>query len=176
MSPAPQIAPFPKMPPWSLPGAAFAPPSFDWPPSVHGDGDQGFVAQFVKEARKRGRSPYVGDGANQWPAVHRLDAARLFRLALEKGDAGAKYHGVAETGIPFREIAAAIAANLGVPCGGIAAEQASKHFGILSRFVGADNPSSSEWTRNALDWRPSQIGLLADMSAHYFRRPESLAA
>ena len=137
-------------------------------PSVHGAGDHGFVARIIAAARKKGVSPYIGDGANRWPAVHVLDAARLFRLALEKGEAGAKFHGVDEVGVPFRDIASLIGAKLGIPAVGIPAAKAGKHFGIIGNFVGLDNPASSEWTRNVLNWRPERPGLLADMDAHYF--------
>ena len=138
------------------------------PPTVHGAGDHGFIAHLIKAARKKGASVYIGDGANRWPAVHRLDAARLFRLALEEGEAGAKYHGVAETGIPFRDIAARIAARLGIPTASSATAKSAKHLGILANFVGADNPSSSDWTRQRLGWTPHEVGLLADIDAQYF--------
>jgi nucleoside-diphosphate-sugar epimerase len=143
------------------------------PPTVHGAGDHGFIAHIIKAARKKGASVYIGDGANRWPAVHRLDAARLFRLALEKGGAGAKYHGVDEKGIPFRDIAARIAARLQIPTSSCPTAKSAKHLGILSHFVGADNPSSSDWTRQTLGWVPEQAGLLADMDAHYFLAPDS---
>lgn len=142
-------------------------------PTVHGDGDHGFIAQIIQAARKHGASPYIGDGANRWPSVHRLDAAKLFRLALEKGEAGAKYHGVSETGVPFRDIASLIATKLKVPAVSIPASKAAKHFGMLASFVGLDNPASSEWSRQALGWRPEQTGLLADMGAHYFNASEA---
>ncbi len=137
-------------------------------PTVHGAGDHGFIARIVEAARKKRVSPSIGDGANRWPAVHVEDAARLFRLALEKGEAGAEFHGVGETGVPFRDIAALIAARLNVPAVGIPASRAAKHFGMLANFVGADNPASSAWTQETLGWRPVQQGLLADMDAHYF--------
>jgi nucleoside-diphosphate-sugar epimerase len=139
------------------------------PPTVHGAGDHGFIPRIIEAARKKGTSVYIGDGANRWPAVHRLDAARLFRLALEKGEAGAKYHGVDESGIPFRDIAVQIATRLQVPTSSRPTAKSAKHLGILSNFVGLDNPSSSDWTRQALGWIPEQAGLLADMDAHYFR-------
>lgn len=139
------------------------------PPSVHGTGDRGFVDQFIKAARKKGVSPYIDTGANRWAAVHRHDAAKLVCLALENGVGATCYHGVAETGIPFKDIASLIAHNLNVPASGIGAKEASKHFGMLSPFVGLDNPASSEWTRAALGWKPEEPGLLADMAAHYFR-------
>ena len=145
-------------------------------PSVHGAGDHGFMAHIIAAARKKGVSPYIGDGANRWPAAHVSDAARLFRLAIEKGEAGAKFHGVDEVGIPFREIASLISARLRIPTAGIPAAKAGKHFGIIGSFVGLDNPASSEWTRNALGWRPEQPGLLADMDAHYFGSASLAAA
>jgi nucleoside-diphosphate-sugar epimerase len=137
-------------------------------PTVHGDGDHGFIAQIIQAARKNGASPYIGDGANRWASVHRLDAAKLFRLALEKGEAGAKYHGVGETGVPFRDIASLIATKLKVSAVSIPASKGAKHFGMLASFVGLDNPASSEWSRQAQGWHPEQMGLLADMDAHYF--------
>jgi len=138
-------------------------------PTVHGDGDHGFISQVIQAAANKGVSPYIGDGANRWPSVHRLDAAKLFRLALEKGEAGAKYHGVGEVGIPFRDIASLIATKLRVPAVSIPTARAAKHFGVLGNFVGLDNPASSEWTRQALGWAPEQDGLLADMDARYFQ-------
>ena len=139
------------------------------PPTVHGAGDHGFIPRIIEAARKKGVSPYIGDGANRWPAVHRLDAAKLFRLALEKGEAGAKHHGVDERGIPFRDIAERIATRLRIRAISIPTAKSAKHFGILANFVGQDNPSSSEWTRQTLGWVPEQTGLLADIDAHYFR-------
>lgn len=142
-------------------------------PTVHGTGDHGFIAQIIDAARKKGVSPYIGDGANRWPAVHRLDAARLFRLALEKGDAGAKYHGVGEVGIPFRDIASLIATRLRIPAVSIPAAKAGKHFGLVGNWVGLDNPASSEWTRQALGWMPEHEQLLPDMEANYFQSSAS---
>lgn len=139
------------------------------PPTVHAAGDQGFIDQFIQAARKKRVSPYIGDGNNRWAAVHRLDAAKLLCLALEKGGAGATYHGVAETGIPFREIASLIARDLNLPTASVDAKKAAKHFGMLSIFVGLDNPASSEWTRQALGWEPVRQDLLSDMDANYFR-------
>jgi nucleoside-diphosphate-sugar epimerase len=139
------------------------------PPTVHGAGDHGFIPRIIEAARKKGTSVYIGDGANRWPAVHRLDAARLFRHALEKGEAGARYHGVDETGIPFRDIADRIAARLQIPASSRTNAKSARHLGFLAGLVGLDNPSSSEWTRQTLGWVPEQTGLLADMDAHYFR-------
>jgi len=137
-------------------------------PTVHGAGEHGFVARIIAAARKKGVSPYIGDGANRWPAVHVADAARLFRLALERGEPGAKFHGVDEVGVAFRDIASLIAARLKIPAVGIPAAKAAKHFGMISPFVGLDNPTSSQWTRDTLGWQPREAGLLADMDAYYF--------
>lgn len=133
-------------------------------PSVHGAGDTGFVPQLIDIARKKGQSAYIGDGRNRWPAVHRSDAARLFRLALEKGVAGARYHGVGEEGIPFRSIAEAVGRGLGIPAGSISPTQAAKQFSYLAGFVATDNPSSSQLTRQQLGWEPTEQGLLADLN------------
>ena len=132
-------------------------------PSVHGDGDTGFVPQLIEVARKKGKSAYIGDGDNRWTAVHRADAARLFRLALESGVAGARYHGVAEESIAFRTIAETIGRLLNVPAAGIAAKAAPKQFNFLAPFVMADNPASSDLTRAQLGWQPKERGLLADL-------------
>ncbi|MDR3472025.1 MAG: SDR family oxidoreductase [Devosia sp.] len=139
-------------------------------PTVHGRGDHGFVAALIGIAREKGVSAYVGEGRNNWPAVHRLDAARLFRLALENGTAGARYHGVAEEGVPFRDIAEAIGRHLGVPVVGKSPEEAAGHFGWLGPFVGMGIEASSTQTQQALGWRPVQPGLIADLDqGHYFR-------
>jgi nucleoside-diphosphate-sugar epimerase len=139
-------------------------------PTVHGSGDRGFIPYLIKAARKKGSSVYIGDGANRWPAVHVRDAARLFRLALEKGEAGAKYHGVDETGVPFREIASKIGAKLQIPTSSCPTPKSANHLGFLSSFVGLDNPSSSEWTQQTLGWKPTGPGLLADIDQpDYFK-------
>jgi nucleoside-diphosphate-sugar epimerase len=139
-------------------------------PTVHGTGDHGLIPRIIKAARKKGSSVYIGDGANRWPAVHVRDAARLFRLALEKGEAGAKYHGVDETGVPFRDIASKIAAKLQIPTSSCPTPRSAKHLGFLSSFVGLDNPSSSEWTQQTLGWKPTGPGLLADIDQpDYFK-------
>jgi nucleoside-diphosphate-sugar epimerase len=139
-------------------------------PVVHSGLDtQGFTATLIGIAREKGVVGYVGDGANRWPAVHTFDAARLFRLALESAPAGSRWHGVAEEGIPFREFAEAIGRNLGVPTASIAPADAAEHFGFLSAFTAADNPTSSTLTRQRLGWEPTHPGLIADLDeGHYF--------
>ena len=139
-------------------------------PVVHSTLDtQGFTPALIAIARDKGVAAYVGDGANRWPAVHTLDAARLFRLALESAPAGSRLHGVAEEGVPFREFAEAIGRNLGVPTASIAPEDAAGHFGFLGMFAAADNPASSALTRQRLGWEPVHPGLIADLDeGHYF--------
>jgi nucleoside-diphosphate-sugar epimerase len=133
-------------------------------PQVHDRLKQGLVTYAIAVARNKGVSAYVGDGQNRWPAVHRLDAARLYKLVLEKSDGRARYHAVAEEGVPVRDIAEAIGRGLEVPAVSLTAEQAAGHFGSLAHFVGADLPSSSALTREALGWRPMQIGLMDDLN------------
>ena len=140
------------------------------PPTVHGDGDHGFVPAIIGIARQKGVSAYVGDGLNRWPAVHRLDAAHLFRLALEKGSAGAKYHGVGDEGVPVRDIAGVIGRRLNLPVVAKSPEEAAAHFGFLGYFLSVDIPASSALTQERLGWRPTQPGLIPDLDdAHYFQ-------
>ena len=138
-------------------------------PQVHDTVKQGLITYLIAIAREKGVSAYVGDGLNRWPAVHVLDAARLYRLALEKGSAGARYHAVAEEGVPAREIAEAIARGLKVPVVSKSPEEAGEHFGWLAAFVGFDMPASSALTQERLGWRPTQRGLIADLDdVRYF--------
>jgi nucleoside-diphosphate-sugar epimerase len=133
------------------------------PPSVHGAGDHGFVPMLIGVARRTGVAAFIGDGANRWPAVHRLDAARLFRLALEHAAPGARLHGVAEEGIAMRAIAETIGRGLGVPVRGLTEDEAAAHFGWMARFVAIDNPTTSALTRTSLGWRPEGAELLTDI-------------
>jgi nucleoside-diphosphate-sugar epimerase len=142
------------------------------PPTVHGDGDHGFMATLVGIARDKGVSGYVGDGSNRWPAVHRFDAAHLFRLAVQEAPAGSVLHAVADEGVPVRAIAEVIGRHLGLPVAAIAPEDAAGHFTWLGGFIGIDSPASSELTRELLGWQPAQPGLLDDLDkGHYFDRP-----
>jgi nucleoside-diphosphate-sugar epimerase len=139
------------------------------PPSVHGNGDRGFVPRLISIAREKGVSAFIGDGLNRWPAVHRLEAAHLYRLALEKRSAAARYHGVADEGVPTREIAEVIGRHLNVPVVSKSREEAADHFGWIGPFFGIDSPASSAQTQERLGWRPVQPGLIADLNAeHYF--------
>jgi nucleoside-diphosphate-sugar epimerase len=142
------------------------------PPTVHSSLDhQGYIPALIGIARAQGRAGYVGDGSNRWPAVHTLDAARLFRLALEEAPAGSRLHGVAEEGVPFREIAETIGHHLGVPTVSIPPAEAASYFGFLAMFVGLDNPASSARTRDLLGWQPENPGLLDDLAqGHYFQQ------
>jgi nucleoside-diphosphate-sugar epimerase len=139
------------------------------PPSVHGNGDHGFVPRLISIAREKGVSAFIGDGLNRWPAVHRLDAAHLYRLVLEKGTVGARYHGVADEGVPAREIAEVIGRHLNLPVVSKSRAEAADHFGWIALFFGMDGPASSAQTQERLGWRPAQPGLIADLKAeHYF--------
>lgn len=139
------------------------------PPSVHGEGDHGFVPMIIARARANGVSAYVGEGINRWPAVHRNDVARLYRLALESAPAGTILHGVAEEGVPTREIAEVIGKRLGMPVVSKTGDEAREHFAFLAHFFSVDNPVSSQLTRNTFNWAPTQPGLIADIdNAYYF--------
>lgn len=140
------------------------------PPTNHGDGDNGFVPMLIAIARERGVAGYVGDGANRWPAVHRLDSARLFRLALESAPAGSTLHAVADEGVPIRAISEVFARHLGLPLRSVAPDDAGEHFGWLGPIVAGDSPASSALTRELTGWAPEQPGLIEDLDAgHYFR-------
>ena len=133
-------------------------------PQVHGaPGKAGFVSYVYQVARQKGVSAYVGDGSNRWPSSHRQDVARLYRLALEKGSAGRAYHAVADEGVPMIEIATVLARQLNVPTVSIKAEDAAAHFGFIAMFAGLDMPASSAKTQAELGWKPTQIGLIADI-------------
>ena len=144
------------------------------PPSVHGVGDYAFVPTLIGIARQKGVSAYIGDGLNRWSAVHRLDAAHLFRLALEKGTAGANYHGVGEEGVLVRDIATHIGQHLNLPVVAKSTEAAADHFGWLGAFLCVDCPASSMLTQQQLGWLPTHPTLLTDLDqGHYFDQQES---
>jgi len=138
-------------------------------PTVYGEGDHGFMATIVGIAREKGVSGYLGDGSNRWPAVHRIDAAHLFRLALEKAPAGSVLHAVGDEGVPIRAVADVIGRHLGLPVAAVSADDAAGHFTWLSAFLAPDSPASSALTRELLGWQPTQPGLLDDLDkGHYF--------
>jgi nucleoside-diphosphate-sugar epimerase len=140
------------------------------PPSTHGNHDHGFVPILIDMARKQGKSAYIGEGQNKWPAVHVRDAARVYLLALEKGQSGDRYHPVGDAGIPFKAIAEKIGENLGVPVVSVPKDKAQEHFGWFAGFAQFDVPASHEITSRKLDWQPKEIGLLEDMeTGTYFR-------
>ncbi|UJR17974.1 hypothetical protein I4U23_004873 [Adineta vaga] len=138
------------------------------PPTVHGAEDKGFIPMLINAARQKGFVTYVGDGSARWPTVHRLDAAVLFRLALEKGTAGATYQAVAEQGVPTKDIMTVIGKHLRLPVEAKPLNEAVEAIGFLAHVVGSDNPTSSEKTQKELGWHPTQPKLLADMEANYF--------
>ncbi|WP_078713613.1 SDR family oxidoreductase [Agreia bicolorata] len=145
-------------------------------PTVHGVGDtRGFVSMLIAIAREKGVSAYVGDGSNRWPSVHRLDAARLFRLAIDSAPAGTRLHAVGEEGVPFRDLAQAIGQHLDLPVESIGgAAEAAEHFSILAPLVTLDSPVSNALTRERFDWEPTHPTLVADIAdGHYFNRRAS---
>ncbi len=138
-------------------------------PTVHGDGDHGFVAMIVAADRAAGSAAYIGDGANRWPAVHRFDAARLVRLGIESAPPGSVLHAVGEEGVALRDVAEAIGRGLDLPVASVSPEQAGAQFGFLAGFLGMDMPVSSELTRELLSWEPTGPGLVDDLEqGHYF--------
>lgn len=141
------------------------------PRSVHGQGEtHGFGPMLAGVAREKGFSAYVGDGTNLWPAVHHLDAARVYRLALERGARGEVYHAVAEEGVPYRAIAEAIGRQLGLPVRSLTPEEAEAHFGPLATWVANDGPACNAWTREVLGWSPEQVGIVADIERPDYAR------
>jgi nucleoside-diphosphate-sugar epimerase len=144
------------------------------PPTNHGDGDNGFMAAIVGIARDKGVSGYIGDGSSRWPAVHRLDSAHLFRLALENAPAGSTLHAVADEGVPIRDIAEVIGRHLDAAVVSISPEDAAGHFTWLAGFLAIDSPASSTLTQELLGWHPTQPGLIDDLGkGHYFRNPSA---
>lgn len=140
------------------------------PPTTHGEGDHGFVPRLIAIAREKGAAAYIGDGMNRWPAAHRLDAARVYRLALEQGASARRYHAIAEVGVPFKVIAEVIGKRLGVSVVSKSPDEAESHFGWFSRFAAVDVPTSSAKTRAALGWAPKEKGLTEDLDQpHYFK-------
>jgi nucleoside-diphosphate-sugar epimerase len=140
------------------------------PSSVHGEGDHGFVPALIRTAREKAVSAYIGDGNNRWAAVHKKDAATVYRLALEKGTAGARFHAVGDEGVRTREIAEAIGRGLALPVISKPADQAAAHFTWLARFFAGDVPASSQRTQQQLGWKPREVGLLADLvQGDYFK-------
>lgn len=138
------------------------------PPSVHDKGDNGFIPFIIGLAKAKGVSAYVGDGSNRWPAVHRLDAAHLYRLALEKAISGCRYNAIGDEGIPVRKLAEVIGKKLNLPLVSLSPDKAAEHFNWMSRFIVFDSPATSYKTHELSGWKPTQIGLIEDMQQHYF--------
>src|ERR1700739_1619830 len=146
------------------------------PFSVHGDADHGFVPRLIQIAREKGISAYIEDGLNRWPALHRIDAARLYRLVLENGSTGARYHGIGDEGVPTREIAEVIGRRLDVPVASKSQEQAAEHFGWIGMFFGMGVLVSSSLTTERLGWRPTHVGLIDDLENGPYFKTETIAA
>ena len=142
-------------------------------PTVHSKDDRGFTPRLIDIARQSGVAAYIDEGANRWPAVHRLDVARLYRLALEQGTAGACYHAVGDEGVATRAIAKAIGGHLKLPVVSLAAEKAGEHFGFLGMFFGLDAPATAHVTRAALGWAPREPGLLAGLATDAYYQSAS---
>jgi nucleoside-diphosphate-sugar epimerase len=154
----------------SLAGRGVRSSSVRLAPTVHGDGDHGFIAALVRIAREAGVSGYIGDGTNRWPAVHRLDAAHLFCLAVESAPAGSVLHGVGDEGVPIRAVAEVIGRHLDVPVVSVTPDEAGAHFGWLAPLLAADLPASSAVTRELMGWQPTHPGLIDDLEqGHYFQ-------
>jgi nucleoside-diphosphate-sugar epimerase len=155
----------------SLAGTGVRSSVLRFPPTVHGDGDNGFMATLVGIARQRGVAGYVGDGTNRWPAVHRSDAARLARLAVEGAPAGSVLHAVGDEGVAFRDIAQVMGRQLGIPSASVGPADVGEHFTYLAHFVGLDSPATAAITRELLGWEPTGPSLLQDLEAdHYYRQ------
>jgi nucleoside-diphosphate-sugar epimerase len=144
--------------------------SLRFSPTVHGEGDNGFMATIAGVAKAKGISGYIGDGSNRWPAVNRADAARMVRLGLESAPAGARLQAVAEEGVAARDIAEVIGRKLGIPVESIAPDAAAEHFGWIGMFFALDTPASSVKTQELLGWTPTHQGLLADLEAGYYTK------
>jgi len=138
------------------------------PPTTHGEGDHGFVPRLIAIAREKGVAAHIGNGNNRWPAAHRIDAARVYRLALEQGASAMRYHAIAEEGIPFKAIAEVIGKRLGLPVVSKSPDEAEAHFGWFARFAAVDVPTSSAKTREALGWVPNEKGLIEDLDQPYY--------